>query len=57
MHIRPGLAIVRLLPILFVTISAMAYVAWIEGIDAYVVRNVVPILVVIIIGPCGGNSS
>lgn len=47
MHMRLGLVSLRLLPVLFVTVAAMAYVAHVEGADAYAVRNVMPMLVVI----------
>ncbi len=60
MHFRPGLFTFRLLPALFVTVAAMAYVAYVEGTDAYVVRNVIPMLVVIILSALtlykGGGS-
>jgi hypothetical protein len=60
MHVRPGLVIFRLLPVLFVTIAAMAYVAYVEGVDAYVGRNVTPMLMVIILSAVtlynGGGS-
>ena len=60
MHFRPGLFTFRLLPALFVTVAAMAYVAYVEGTDAYVVRNVIPMLVVIILSAVtlykGGGS-
>ena len=60
MHLRPGLVAFRLLPALFVTVAAMAYVAYVEGTDAYVVRNVIPMLVVIILSALtlykGGGS-
>lgn len=46
---RPGLYAIRLLPVLFLTTAAMAYVAHVEGPDAYVSRNIVPMLVVIIL--------
>jgi len=49
MHFRPGLFTFRLLPALFVTVAAMAYVAYVEGTDAYVIRNVIPMLMVIIL--------
>ena len=46
---RPGLLAIRLLPVLFVTVAAMAYVAHVEGGDAYVVRNVTPMLMVVVL--------
>ncbi len=48
MHMRLGLVSLRLLPVLFVTVAAMAYVAHVEGADAYAVRNVMPMLMVIV---------
>lgn len=47
MRLRPGLLVFRLLPVFFVTLAAMAYVAHVEGADAYVIRNVMPMLLVI----------
>lgn len=44
---RPSLFVIRLLPVLLVTIAAMAYVRYVEGSDAFVARNIVPMLVVI----------
>ncbi len=49
MHMRLGLVSLRLLPVLFVTVAAMAYVAHVEGADAYAVRNVMPMLMVIVL--------
>ena len=46
---RPGLLAFRLLPVLFLTIAAMAYVAHVESADAYVVRNITPMMVVIVL--------
>lgn len=45
--VRPGLYVIRLLPVLLLTIASMAYVADVEGRDAYVIRNVTPMLIVI----------
>jgi hypothetical protein len=47
MHMRPGLYVIRLLPVLLLTIAAMAYVGHVEGGDAYVARNITPMLIVI----------
>lgn len=47
MRIRPGLFVIRLLPVLLVTIAAIVYVAHVEGRNAYAFRNIAPILVVI----------
>jgi len=43
----PVLVLVRLSPIFFVTAGAMFYVAWVEGRDGYVLRNLAPMLVVV----------
>jgi hypothetical protein len=60
MHSRPDLVAFRLLPALFVTVAAMAYVAYVEGTDAYVIRNVMPMLMVIFLSTLtlykGGGS-
>lgn len=48
-RVRPGLYVVRLLPVLLLTIAAMAYVTHIEGDDAYVVRNITPMLIVVVL--------
>jgi hypothetical protein len=49
MPVRPGLLAFRLLPVLFLTSAAMAYVAHVEGADAYVIRNIMPMLMVIVL--------
>jgi hypothetical protein len=49
MHMRPGLFAIRLLPVFFVAAAAMAYVAHVEGADAYVIRNITPMLMVIVL--------
>jgi hypothetical protein len=60
MAVRPGLVAFRLLPVLFVTLAGMFYVAYVEGPDAYAIRNVIPMLVVIILSAVtlyrGGGS-
>ena len=60
MRTRPGVAVIRLLPVLFVTAAAMAYVAYVEGAGAYVIRNVTPMLMVIVLSALtlykGGGS-
>lgn len=43
------LALVRLLPVLCVTLAAIVYVGHVEGPDAYLVRNVLPMGVVVIL--------
>ena len=37
--------VLRFLPVLFVTLAAIAYIAHVEGHDAYTARNAVPMLV------------
>lgn len=49
MRVRPGIFVIRLLPVLFVASAAIAYVAHVEGADAYAVRNSIPILLVILL--------
>jgi len=44
MRHRPGLVAFRLLPVACAAAAAMVYVAYVEGDDAYVPRNVVPML-------------
>jgi hypothetical protein len=39
----------RLLPVLFVTFAAIAYAAYVEGPNAYAVRNSVPMLIVLLL--------
>lgn len=47
MHSR--LVIVRLLPVAFVIIAAIAYTAHVEGPDAYALRNAIPMLIVVLL--------
>lgn len=42
-----SLIIVRLLPVLFAVAAAIAYVLYVEGDDAYAIRNTLPILAVL----------
>jgi hypothetical protein len=44
-----GIIFIRMLPVLFVTIAAIAYAAYVEGADAYLLRNAIPMLLVIVI--------
>ena len=44
-----GITIIRMLPVLFVTVAAIAYAAYVEGAGAYALRNAIPMLLVIII--------
>ncbi len=57
---RPGLYLIRLLPVLLVTVASMAYVGHVEGADAYVARNIMPMLIVIVLSAVtlyrGGGS-
>ena len=43
----PGLVAIRLLPVIFVAAAAMVYVRYVEGDDAYVLRNLLPMLAVV----------
>lgn len=48
----PGITtlyIARLLPVAFATAAAMAYVFYVEGNDAYAVRNMAPMLAVLLL--------
>ncbi len=60
MRIWPGLVAFRLLPVFFITVAAMTYVAYVEGEDAYVIRNITPMLMVIVLSTLtlykGGGS-
>ena len=60
MRIWPGLVAFRLLPVFFITVTAMTYVAYVEGEDAYVIRNITPMLMVIVLSTLtlykGGGS-
>lgn len=47
---RAGLIVVRILPVLLVVAAAIAYVAYVEGDDAYALRNTVPMLTVVALG-------
>jgi len=49
MRMRPGIVAFRLLPVFFVTVAAMIYVGHVEGADAYVIRNITPMLMVIVL--------
>jgi hypothetical protein len=46
---RPGLVALRLLPVLLIAVAAMLYVGYVEGSDAYVSRNISPMLMVIVL--------
>lgn len=41
--------VTRMLPVIFVLAAAMAYVLHVEGTDAYALRNVVPMLVLLLL--------
>lgn len=45
----PKLALVRLLPVLLITAAAMAYIADVEGPEAYVVRNAAPLILLVVL--------
>lgn len=44
-----ALLFVRLLPVLLVTLAAIAYAAWVEGPGGYAIRNAVPMLLVLLL--------
>ena len=60
MRVRPSLVAFRLLPVFFVAAAAMVYVGYVEGIDAYVMRNISPMLIVVVLAALtlynGGGS-
>lgn len=41
--------VIRLLPVVFITAAAMAYVVYVEGHDAYAVRNLIPMLMFLLL--------
>lgn len=43
------LILVRLLPVLLISVSAMAYVSKIEGPDSYAIRNAAPMIALLIL--------
>jgi len=47
MKTRPGIILVRLLPVLMLAAAAVAYIAHVEGGDAYVARNALPMLLTV----------
>ena len=55
-----NLTLIRLLPVLLTTTAAFFYIADVEGPDAYVVRNAVPLVVLVILSAMslyrGGGS-
>jgi len=60
MAVSKALVLWRLSPVLFVTLAAVAYVAHVEGPDAYALRNTAPMLVVVALSAAtlvrGGGS-
>jgi hypothetical protein len=44
-----GIALLRILPVLLVASAAIFYVAFVEGADAYSLRNAVPMVLVMIL--------
>lgn len=44
-----SLIVARLLPVIFVIAAAIAYVLYIEGDDAYAIRNTLPMLAVLVL--------
>jgi hypothetical protein len=49
MSVRPGLIAFRLLPVIFVAVASMVYVRYVEGPDAWVPRNILPMLVIVVL--------
>ncbi len=49
MNVAVRLTIFRMLPPLFLTSGAIAYVAYVEGPDAYTARNTLPMLAVLLL--------
>lgn len=47
MNVRPGLVAFRLLPVIFVAAASMVYVRYVEGSDAWVPRNILPMLMIV----------
>lgn len=43
------LILIRLLPVLFVTAAATAYIMDVEGPDAYAIRNTVPVVLLVVL--------
>ena len=60
MHVRPGLVAFRLLPVVLVAAAAMVYVGYVEGGDAYAIRNILPMLILLLLAAVtlyrGGGS-
>jgi len=47
MRARPGVVALRLLPVACVAAAAMVYVGYVEGRNAYVARNLAPMLIAV----------
>jgi hypothetical protein len=47
--VSPKLMIVRLLPVLLLTMAAAAYVVFVEGDNSYAIRNLVPLAAVVVL--------
>ncbi len=43
------LILIRLLPVLFITAAATAYIMDVEGPDAYAIRNTVPVVLLLVL--------
>ena len=43
------LILIRLLPVLFITAAAAAYIMDVEGPDAYAIRNTVPVVLLVVL--------
>jgi hypothetical protein len=44
-----GIVLVRILPVLFIAVTAIFYVVYIEGADAYAPRNALPMIVLVVL--------
>ncbi|MBT8078311.1 MAG: hypothetical protein KJO31_07020 [Gammaproteobacteria bacterium] len=43
------LTLFRLLPVLFVAAGAMTYIAWVEGDDGFIARNLLPVALLVLL--------
>lgn len=44
-----GIVLLRILPVILLTCAAIFYIAYVEGREAYAVRNALPMLVVVLL--------
>lgn len=45
----PGIVFIRILPVIFATTAAIFYTSYIEGPDAYAIRNAAPMVCVVLL--------